>query len=525
MQPVFFPADVRQDISVFGVRMGLLWIPALGLFAGFILFVYLPPGFPVLPRFLILVVPPLALFFFLAARVDVLWKKFRAYRKEPALRLPDARGGQRSFQSLVSASTVEDSFILNFDDGSKGTVLSIIPIPWEVMTEGDQMSAVAAFGSALTRASMAGAEVTVYLDVDADLPRAEWDRQEARWRRSFPEGSGLRKLAEARLAHFRTSVRPRPEASIRIKWRPYDASLPRKPRDEAEREVLARRAVADLVSGFAAELERSGARVRVLGAESVRDLAARQVHPLDWRKLVPVTGTDWLDTPTGSSGKKGSAIGIKKSFVSRFRRGGASRGRVEEKAAAPQVQVKVIAVAAMSEAGRKEAARTALKVAEREGLPLVDADPQGFLARETGIGEDTAGRFDWRFNPDSGGITLPGGLRFWPLSGRLFGVGDYSGNLREILEGAGSAVVNLGTGTLPEGIIPEAVIAVVTSEQDLEVIHRVFPPGRAGKLMAAVPGGEGRLVEAARKLGVQVFQLSTVTFHGQQYSRGAIQSR
>ncbi|NHM28032.1 hypothetical protein G7K71_13805 [Desulfofundulus sp. TPOSR] len=498
MQPVFFPADVRQDVSVFGVRVGLLWIPVLGLFAGFLLFAYLPPGFPVLPRFLILVVPPLALFFFLAARVDVFWKKFRAYRKEPSLRLPDARGGPGSFQSLVSASAAEETFILEFDDGSRGAVLSVVPAPWEVMTEGDQTSAVAAFGAALSRVGVADAEVTVYLDTDADLPRAEWERKEARWRSAFPEGSGLRRIAEARLAHFRGLERAKPRAAVRVRWKPYDAALPRKPKDDADRKALVRRAVADLVSGFTAELERSGAKVRVLGAEAVRDLAAKQVHPLDWRRIAPVTGTDWLGGARGEEMRDRTRAGTTGSgLLSRFRRGRA--GGVE---VVPRMKPRVIAVAAASEAGLREAAKTALRIAERESLSLADADPRGFAASEAGLEEDTAARFDWRFNPGGGGLTLPSGVRLWPTSGRLFAVGDYSGTLREILSESGEAiVVNLGTGTLPEGVEAEQTVVVVANSTDVEVLRRLYPPGRAGRVEVVVAGGDPKLAEAVRKLG------------------------
>lgn len=515
MRPVFFPADVRQDISVFGVRVGLLWIPVLGLFAGFLLFAYLPPWFPILPRFLALVVPPAALFVALAARADVLWKKLRAYRREPALRLPDARGGPGSLQSLVSASAAGDTFALEFEGGRRGAVLSVTPAPWEAMTEGEQTAAVAAFGAALSRAGVAGAEVTVYLDVEADLPRSEWERKEARWRASFPEGSGLRRIAEARLAHFRAQVRPKPEAAVRIVWKPYDAALPRKPGDEADREALVRQALADLVSGFAAELERSGAKVRVLGAEAVRDLAARQIHPLDWRRLAPVPGTGWLDSAGGrdeAEEEKARAHTARpgRGLLPRFRRS-ASPGKEERGAAttAPPAGARVVAVVAASEAGRREAAKLALRIARNLGLPLVDADPRGFVAEETGLEEDTAARFDWRFNPRGGGVALPGGVRLWPLSGRLFAVGDYSGALREVLAeaGEGAAVVNLGTGALPGWLEAARTVAVAVDAADLEVLRRLYPPGRGGRpVEVAAAGGDPALEGAARGMGFPVFR-------------------
>jgi hypothetical protein len=506
LDPVFFPADVRRDVSVFGVRVGLLWIPAVGLFAGFLLFAYLPPWFPVLPRFLALVLPPAALFLALAARADVLWKKLRAYRREPALRLPDARGGPASLQSLVPASAREDTFVLEFSDGSRGAVLLVVPPPWEALTGSEKAAAVAAFGAALSRAAVAEAEVCVCLDADADLPREEWERMAARWRAACPEGSGLRKIAEARLTYWRALSPPKPEASVRIRWKPYDAALPRKPRDAADREELARRTLADIVSGFAAELERSGARVRVLGAEGVRDLAARQIHPLDWRRVAPPRGADWLIEARGRAAgePRAAAAGSGGGPLSRLRRGGDADAAAPARPSGRKAKAAtVVAVMALSDAGRREAARAALRIARREGLPLVDADPRGWIAAEAGLEPGTAARFDWRFNSGAGGVALPDGVRLFPACGRLLASGDYSQALRELLSELGKAVVNLGAGPPPEGAAFARVVAVAADAADLEVLRRLWPPGRgaAAEVAAADPG----LAEAARRAGYRVF--------------------
>ena len=293
MEPVYFPHDVRHDITFYGLKLSRIWIPIAGLIFAIAIFAVDIPLIGIMSKMFLLIAIPVALFLFFVLDLGGVIKKMKKFSAEPAVRLPDSRGGNKSVQDLCGIQAGAGPFFI-FPRGYLGVVLTMTPPPWEVLTHERRSTVVSAYQAALARTVENNAMVSVYIDFDLELPRAEIERKAMEWRSRFPVGSGLREIAEARLDHFMSGIsNVKPVSIVRILWRPVAGDLPRRPRNKEEKETFAAMVFSDMIETFVAELAQGGIATRVLGPEAVRDHAARQLNPADWRRIAPVSGTDW----------------------------------------------------------------------------------------------------------------------------------------------------------------------------------------------------------------------------------------
>lgn len=432
MQPVVFPYDVRHDITFYGLKITKIWIPILGLVGSALLFAVDVPFLSVMFKLLLMVLVPAALFVFFVFDMGQWIKRFRDFIKEPPLRLPDSRGKEGSVQSLIDVKARRSGGpFLDYKGGSVGVIMSVEPLPWDVMTEDDKTVEVSTFQAALSRALGNNLVVSIYIDFDLELPRVEIERKALEWRTRFPVGSPLRSLAEARLAKFgeeTSSFRPvKPVDHIRLLWKPTNRDLPRRPRDEKEKEALVAMAFSSLIETFTGNLSAGGIHSKVLGAEAARDMVSRQLNPADWRRVAPVANTDWesrLSRQPASVKEEPETPGA---------------GAKEERAG--RAGTNLITVVTFEQG--TETIPVTLELVDKllqggHSVSLIDADihSPGSLNVDLGL---TGLAVDWRTASGAGdaALTPHKGLMYWGLSNEVFSVELSSASLWRVINEAG----------------------------------------------------------------------------------------
>jgi len=417
LHPVTFPYDVRHDITFYGLKITKIWIPIAGLIGSGVLLVVDVPFLSVLFKLLLMALVPVALFVFFVFDTGQLIKRFRDFIKEPPLRLPDSRGPKGSLQALIDVKARRSGGpFLDYKGDSMGVIMSVEPLPWDVMTEDDKVVEVSSFQTALSRALENNVVVSIYIDFDLELPRVEMERKALEWRTRFPVGSPLRALAEARLAKFsEDAFRPvKPVDHVRLLWKPTNRDLPRKPRDEKERDALIAMAFSSLIETFTGNLSAGGIHCKVLGAEAARDMVSRQLNPADWRRVAPVANTDW----ESRLARQPAAVVIEEPETPD------ASGAKEERAG--RAGTNLITVVTFEQG--TESIPVTLELVEKllqggYSVSLIDADiySPGSLNPHLGvIGPPT----DWRTasQPGEAALTPHKGLMYWGLSSEVFSV-------------------------------------------------------------------------------------------------------
>ncbi|MHB8157261.1 MAG: hypothetical protein ACYDEQ_07705 [Desulfocucumaceae bacterium] len=460
MEPVYFPYDIRRDITFYGLKITKIWIPIVGLIGASLLLLVDIPFLPILFKLLLLFLVPAALFVFFVFDVGEWIKKIKSFINEPPLRLPDSRGNEKSVQYMVDAKARPGGGpFLDNKDGYVGVILSVHPLPWESMPEDEKDLEIAAFRTALRRALGNKVYVSTYTEFDLELPRVDIERKALEWRTRFPvEGSPLRDLAEARLKKFSTDTRTvRPVSHIRLLWKPTNRDLPRKPRDEKERESLINEAYSAIIETFIGNLYSGGINCKIFGAEAARDIASRQLNPADWRRVAPVSNTCWE-----------SRLAVQQKQESY------SQDKVTEVEKKIGNNINLVVVVTFEKGAKtKPVTLTITEKLLEQGysISLVDADihSPGSINSELGIDDLSVG--DWRTMPGTDNATAPAkGLMFWGLSNSVYSVELSRSALWRVIEEARKwshvQIIHLGEN---EGALPllsgKAKVIVVTGQE------------------------------------------------------------
>lgn len=187
LEPVYIPADVREDIIIarlFRLADMAVMLPALA--AAVVLFA-LP--FPVPLRFFFLLAVPGATAAVLVLGVPgVISRRRRFQQAGPLLRLAELAG-------IVEV----DGVFLRYRDGSAGMAMDVHPSPWQLKTGDDRDAARRALAAFLRRAHSAGVEVMLIADTVPERNAAELDTKEQEYRARFSGETELLALGLARV--------------------------------------------------------------------------------------------------------------------------------------------------------------------------------------------------------------------------------------------------------------------------------------------------------------------------------------
>jgi len=268
---VYFPEDIREDVLFWGfIAPQHLWIIIPSLFAGALaLAMPLPGGI----RLVLTIGIPLA--GVLVATLDIprQIRRIRRYRASPLTLV----AGENLEPFLLPVRRVEEPYLI-FNDGSAAVVLKVDPPPWESQMLHSRLHANEVLRSALRTAAEAGAEVTIYVDVEPDLQIPEWMRQAERLR---TRPHGLRQLGEARLRHH-IALALRREArrvAYYVRLHLHRPHVRRRHRSKVNPLI---ESLSEITSWIIGEFERAGHRVYALSSAAVGELVHRQLHPWDW---------------------------------------------------------------------------------------------------------------------------------------------------------------------------------------------------------------------------------------------------
>lgn len=483
MRPVAFPYDVRHDVTFYGLKITKIWIPVLGLVGSAALFVVDVPFLSLMFKLLLMVLAPLALFVFFVFDVGQWIKKLRGFVREPPLRLPDSRGKEGSLQSLIDAKARRSGGpFLDYKGGYVGVIMSVEPLPWDVMTGDDKTVEVSAYQTALSRALENNVLVSIYIDFDLELPWVEMERKAMEWRTRFPAGSPLRALAEARLAKFgEDTFRPvKPVNHVRLLWKPANRDLPRKPGDDKEREALVAMAFSSLIETFTGNLAAGGIHSKVLGAEAARDMVSRQLNPADWRRVAPVANTDW----ESRLARQPAAVKEEPKTP------GAGTG--EERAG--RAGTNLITMVTFEQG--TETVPVTLELVDKllqggHSVSLIDADiySPGSLNVEFGV---TGLPADWRTASRAGeaALTPHKGLMYWGLSDEVFSVELSSASLWRVIDEAGRwshvTLVHLGENEAALANLIGKAKVVAVAGRDCPEMNTALKFSKAGARLVAL---------------------------------------
>lgn len=288
---VEFPADIREDIRIFG---GLkLWdlvylIPVV--IVG-ILFVFPPLPWPL--KILLIVGIPFGTFLWLLFDVPSILRKRRGFKAEPSPRT--AAQADRNIQEIISVLNVDQSGFVITTDQHVHIYLSVTPGAWATKTTDEKDHAGIAWVQAVTRALAHGMYLDCYVINDIELLRAEFARQE-REHANLPEG--LRRISEARRAYWQDMSTAGFARScsyvVRLGADPFSLEITPKPRSKSERITKTKQIMAEITRDVMQKLQTAGASATVLSPELVRDFAARQLNPAMHREMEPIRETDWV---------------------------------------------------------------------------------------------------------------------------------------------------------------------------------------------------------------------------------------
>lgn len=290
-EQVAFPADIREDAAFLGVRMGdvlKIILPAIVVGIGFAM---LP--LPVLLRLFFFIGIPAGAIVWIAADIPGQIRRRKRYRTEPAEYSFSPSAKQKGMANLVTVKDFYGPFI-EFADQSLAVVLRLDSTPWITMGDGEADAvAFQGFRMVLRDAYMAGAEILITQDAGRQLLRYEWDRQEQEYTKRFTESPAL-SFALDRVNHHRNLEMSRgEECHLRIRLSPREVEFARKPDSpEEQREILAEM-LTDLIESIMKDLAPYYIASAVLGAEAVRDLATRQLNPIEYQRQAYQTDVPW----------------------------------------------------------------------------------------------------------------------------------------------------------------------------------------------------------------------------------------
>lgn len=293
------PADFRADAKIGGVSVVKLIMTGGALMIGLVFALVLLLSGTTLWKVLLTVVTTIVLA--LQLSLDLYRRISRAaiFAVRPRWRPSDAsrpvtRDTEQTVQDMFKVNGGAGPFV-EFQDGRFAMVLRVQPTPTNSLSPLQFEQLRLRFQLALKRAAESKVEIGVYSDVEPDLVRPELDRQE-KLARQFSPGSGIRTLAEARIAyhrHFSSLVGRRTVHHIRLSIHPDLVPLAHPPRDEQDLAEQVVTYLRDVGMGVAAEMQSVGLKMQPLGPEGIRDLASRQLDPTGWRMAEPPRGVDW----------------------------------------------------------------------------------------------------------------------------------------------------------------------------------------------------------------------------------------
>ncbi|MCL6448194.1 MAG: hypothetical protein K6U04_08595 [Armatimonadetes bacterium] len=302
---VEFPADIREDIRIFG---GLkLWdlvylIPAV--IVG-ILFVFPPLPWPI--KILLIVGIPFGTFLWLLFDAPAIIRKRRGFKAEPSPRT--AAQADKNIQEIISVLNVDQSGFVTTTDQHVHIYLSLTPGAWATKTTDEKDHAGIAWVQAVTRALAHGMYLDCYVINDIELLRAEFTRQE-REHANLPEG--LRKISEARRSYWQDMSTAGFARScsyvVRIGADPFGLEITPKPRSKSERITKTKQIMVEITRDVMQKLQATGASATVLSPELIRDFAARQLNPAIHREMEPVRETDWVRLEAQEAGEEAKEI-------------------------------------------------------------------------------------------------------------------------------------------------------------------------------------------------------------------------
>jgi len=294
VNPVDFPADVREDIKLFGIvetRHLMYLVPAIAL----IMVLFLVPGIPIGFKLVVMVFLPMFLVFYLSFGVGRSMAKRRAFSAQPTLLLAKQSDDREpALQSIVRVQSCDEPYVV-MEDKTISVLVEAQPGSWSVNTDSGRQLLVDSWQSVLRRASLAGVLVAVYCDFLPHLPRREWA-----WRETAFSGlpTGLAQVLESRLdLHKQLSREGRAREwvyIVRFSVDPWEMAFSRRPKSAEERTNLAKKTLLSLVGEAQNVLQSAGVSCVVLGAEAARDVLSRQLNPVKYQEYGPVKSTGWV---------------------------------------------------------------------------------------------------------------------------------------------------------------------------------------------------------------------------------------
>lgn len=295
-EQIAFPADIREDAAFLGVRMGdvlKIILPSIVVGIGSAM---LP--LPVLLRLFFFIGIPVCAIVWIAADIPGQIRRRKRYRSEPVEYSFSPPAKQKGMTELIAVKDFYGPFI-EFTDNSLAVVLRLDATPWLTMGDGEADAVVFhGFRMVLRDAFMAGAEVLITQDAGRQLLRSEWDRQEQEYKERFA-GSPALSYALDRVNHHRNLELSRgEECHLRIRLSPREVEFTHKPVDDEEQRNMLAEMLTDLIESIMKDLAPYYIASAVLGAEAIRDLAARQLNPIQYQQQAYQTDVPWESTNT-----------------------------------------------------------------------------------------------------------------------------------------------------------------------------------------------------------------------------------
>lgn len=280
---VNFPPNVKEDINMGFVQIRHLRIiiPAV-LFAAF-LFVAWPGGF--LSRVILFLLVAGGGLAFAVLEGPTRFRISRAYRRRPHERAPFR---EDKMEDWLAAVNVDQHGMIRHPDGSLSVVLEVLPSPWVLLSDEEQRQVGQMYQAATEQALLSKVELRWLLDLSADLPRQEFERQRVLARRA---PGGLGEVILARALHHEALGRQ--GRALRT-----SAYLVLTARPDAKQNEHLRQAVADMEGA----LHQAQIGSRQLGPEVLRDLAWRQLCPVDHARSEPPVEVEWIRSPRTEEG-------------------------------------------------------------------------------------------------------------------------------------------------------------------------------------------------------------------------------
>lgn len=286
---VEFPADVREDIHILGLQLRTLLMFVIPSFILGILCLFLP--IPVVVRLILLVVIPAGTFLWLFFELPALIRCRRVFKKEPTIRT--SAEGERNIQEIITARETDGPFVLTSDQ-CLHIFLSVTAAPWSTQTESERDLAGQVWQQVIVRGLSQGCFIDVWLINDLEALSSEMERQEKE-QDQLPED--LKCIGQARREYWTflgaSGFSRNVSHYISISADPFELNFDPKPKDKGDRLEKTKQLLSELAGDVIQKLRSTGAYTVVLSGEILRDVAARQLQPEDYRNGA-VRGSDWV---------------------------------------------------------------------------------------------------------------------------------------------------------------------------------------------------------------------------------------